>query len=47
MGERQKIIHLHSAQVKEPSAATLNYGDIAVQYAVEEPCLYIKKKETI
>lgn len=42
MAERQKLVHLHSASVKIPTAEQLNYGEIAVQYAQAEPCLYIK-----
>ena len=39
---RQKLIHLHSAVDKIPLSEELNYGEIAVQYAKENPVLYIK-----
>ena len=39
---RQKLVHLHSASVKVPTAAQLEYGEIAVQYDATAPVLYIK-----
>lgn len=39
---RQKLVHLHSAVVKAPEGV-LNKGEIAVQYATEDPALYIEK----
>jgi len=39
---RQKLIHLHSSSVKVPTAAQLEYGEIAVQYDATAPVLYIK-----
>ena len=41
--ERQKLIHLHTADVKVPSSEVLNLGEIAVQHADAEAALYIKK----
>jgi len=42
MAERQKLVHLHSATVKVPTAAQLEHGEIAIQYADSAPVLYIK-----
>lgn len=39
---RQKLIHLHSSSVKVPTAAQLEYGEIAIQYDATAPVLYIK-----
>ena len=39
---RQKLVHLNSATVKLPEGV-LNKGEIAVQYANEDPALYIEK----
>jgi hypothetical protein len=41
---RQKLIHLNSATVKLPEGV-LNKGEIAVQYANEDPALYIEKAD--
>lgn len=41
---RQKLVHLNSATVKEPTGL-LNKGEIAVQYATEDPALYIEKAD--
>lgn len=40
--KRQKLVHLNSAVVKAPEGV-LNKGEIAVQYANEDPALYIEK----
>ena len=45
MSERQKLVHLHTSGTTEPSAAMLNLGEIAVQHASEESCLYIKNQD--
>lgn len=42
---RQQLIHLHSEIVKELSPEQINFGEIAVQYAADEPLLYIKDSE--
>ena len=42
---RQQLIHLHSEVVKELSPEQINFGEIAVQYAADEPLLYIKDSE--
>ena len=39
---RQKLVHLHSSSVKVPTAAQLEYGEIAIQYDETAPVLYIK-----
>lgn len=39
---RQQLIHLHSETVKELLPEQINFGEIAVQYAADEPLLYIK-----
>lgn len=39
---RQKLVHLHSSSVKVPTAAQLEYGEIAIQYVASAPVLYIK-----
>jgi len=39
---RQKLVHLHSSSVKVPTAAQLEYGEIAIQYDATAPVLYIK-----
>ena len=37
------LVHVKSSQIgKAPSASTLNYGEIAVNYNVDSPALYIK-----
>ena len=41
---RQKLVHLNSATVKAPEGV-LNKGEIAVQYASEDPALYIEKAD--
>ena len=41
---RQKLVHLNSATIKEPTGV-LNKGEIAVQYATEDPALYIEKAD--
>ena len=41
--ERQKLIHLHTPDVKVPSQDVLNLGEIAVQHNDTEAALYIKK----
>lgn len=40
--KRQKLVHLNSAVAKAPTGV-LNKGEIAVQYANEDPALYIEK----
>lgn len=42
---RQQLIHLHSSVIKELNPESINFGEIAVQYASEEPLLYIKDSE--
>ena len=42
---RQQLIHLHSEIVKELSPEQINFGEIAVQYAADEPLLYIKDSD--
>lgn len=42
---RQQLIHLHSSVIKELSPESINFGEIAVQYAAEEPLLYIKDSD--
>ena len=44
MAERQKLIHLHTSEVKAPSQGVLNLGEIAVQHNDTEAALYIEKK---
>lgn len=43
MAERQKLIHLHTSEVKAPSQGVLNLGEIAVQHNDTEAALYIEK----
>ena len=40
---RQKLVHLHTPDVKIPSQGTLDLGEIAVQHNNAEPALYIEK----
>ena len=40
---RQKLVHLHTPDVKIPSQGTLDLGEIAVQHNNTEPALYIEK----
>ena len=47
MSERQKLIHLHSAEVKVPSKEILEYGEIAVQYNSGSAVLYTKKSDDV
>ena len=47
MSERQKLIHLHSAEVKVPSKEILEYGEIAVQYNSGSTVLYTKKSDDV
>lgn len=42
---RQKLVHLHTSGTTEPTAQMLNFGEIAVQHATEESCLYIKDND--
>lgn len=42
---RQKLVHLHTSGTTEPTAQMLNLGEIAVQHATEESCLYIKDND--
>jgi len=42
---RQKLVHLHTSGTNEPTAQMLNFGEIAVQHATEESCLYIKDND--
>ena len=41
--ERQKMIHLHTPEVKVPAAGLLEAGEIAVQHNALEAALYIEK----
>ena len=41
---RQKLVHLHTPDVKIPSQGTLDLGEIAVQHNDTEAALYIEKK---
>ena len=44
--ERQKLIHIHSqVEDKMPSASTINYGEIAVNYNSKTPFLSFKDNE--
>ena len=40
---RQKLVHLHTSEVKAPSQGVLNLGEIAVQHNNDEAALYIEK----
>ena len=41
--ERQKLIHLHTPEVKAPAVGSLEKGEIAVQHNATEAALYIEK----
>ena len=41
--ERQKLIHLHTPEVKAPAVGSLELGEIAVQHNANEAALYIEK----
>ena len=41
--ERQKLIHLHTPEVKAPTVGSLELGEIAVQHNADEAALYIEK----
>ena len=41
--QRQKLIHLHTPDVKVPSQGLLDLGEIAVQHNNEKAALYIEK----
>ena len=48
MAKRQKLIHLHSGELKADKAldpSLLAKGEIAVRHAKEEPELYIRKED--
>ena len=40
---RQKLVHLHTSDVKIPTQGLLDLGEIAVQHNNAEPALYIEK----
>ena len=43
MPDRLKVKHIRSSQFgKAPSASTIDYGEIAINYNSESPALYIK-----
>ena len=42
--QRQKLIHLHTSEVKVPTQGLLYRGEIAVQHNDTEAALYIEKK---
>ena len=47
MAKRQKLIHLHSGELKANKVLTpslLDKGEIAVRHANDEPELYIRKE---
>ena len=41
--DRQKLIHLHTPEVKAPAVGSLELGEIAVQHNATEAALYIEK----
>ena len=48
--QRQKLIHIHSNVVnngepKAPSASTIEYGELAINYNAEKPRIFIKKED--
>ena len=45
--ERQKLIHLHTPEVKTPAVGLLEAGEIAVQHNAEEAALYIEKSNGV
>ena len=44
--ERQKLIHLHTPEVKAPAVGSLEKGEIAVQHNATEAALYIEKSNS-
>ena len=44
--ERQKLIHLHTPEVKAPAVGSLELGEIAVQHNATEAALYIEKSNS-
>ena len=43
--QRQKLIHLHTSEVKMPTQGLLDLGEIAVQHNDKEAALYIQKND--